>query len=252
MGRVSKGLYRCIRKTLEWVYPSTRVVGTENLPEGPCIIVGNHAQIHGPIACELFIPGLHYIWCAAEMMHLKEVPAYAYQDFWAEKPRSVRWLFKIASYLIAPLSVCVFGNANCIPVRRDSRAISTFRETLERLDEGARIVIFPECRTPGNGLVWQFQNGFVGVARMYYARTGKVLRFVPLYVAPTLRTLALGEPIAFDPHAPAAQERERICAELMKAITRTAHSLPDHIAVPYPNLPRRDYPHIKQERESRS
>ena len=119
MGFISKALYKVIKGAVKLVYPRITVEGMENLPEGACIIVGNHAQMNAPIACELYFPGTHYTWCAQEMMHLKEVPPYAYKDFWSGKPKSVRWIFKIASYLIAPLAVCVFNNANCIGVYRD-------------------------------------------------------------------------------------------------------------------------------------
>ena len=246
MGGVSAALYRCIRRVVQWVYPRTRVEGAQNLPDGPCVIVGNHAQVHGPIACELYLPGKHYTWCAGEMMRVKDVPAYAYRDFWSGKPKRVRWLFRIASYLIAPLAACVFSNANCIAVYRDTRALSTFRETLARLREGARIVVFPEENVPGNGLLWHFQRGFVDVARMHYARTGEALSFVPLYVAPELHALYLGRTVVFDPHAPVAGERERVCEALAAAITGMARDLPAHTLVPYPNLPKREYPSNKE------
>ena len=58
-----------------------KVIGKENLPDEPCIIVGNHTLMNGPIACELYTPGKHYTWCNGEMMHLKEVPQYAFEDF---------------------------------------------------------------------------------------------------------------------------------------------------------------------------
>ena len=252
MGGFSNRLYRLIRGTVKFFYPVTRVVGAENLPEGACVIVGNHAKMNGPIACELYMPGEHYTWCASEMMHLKEVPAYAYRDFWSHKPKGIRWFYKLASYAIAPVSVCVFNNANCIGVYRDARALSTFRETLKKLEAGARVVIFPEEDVPYNGIVWQFQSGFVDVARMYHMRAKQPLQFVPLYVAPELKSLVLGKPIAFDPARPLPEERERLCRALAEAITELARDLPEHTVVPYPNMPRRAYPKntLKKETES--
>ena len=97
-------LYRVIRRLVRLFSPRFRVAGTENLPEEPCVIVGNHSQMYGPIAGELYTPGKHYIWCAGEMMHRKEVAAYAFQDFWSNKPKATRWFFRLLSHLIAPLS----------------------------------------------------------------------------------------------------------------------------------------------------
>ena len=235
-------LYKFI-KWLVWLfYPKMAVVGAEHLPDGPCVVVGNHTQMNGPIACELYMPGAHYTWCAGEMMHVKEVPAYAYRDFWSQKPKYIRWFFKLASYVIAPLSALVFNNANCIGVYHDTRILSTFKETLDALQGGARVVIFPEHDVPHNHIVCDFQDRFIDVAQMYHKRIGEDLPFVPLYVAPNLKTMYLGEPVYFDHTAPLENERPRICGKLMDAITDIAVSLPLHTVVPYRNIRKKDYP----------
>lgn len=236
-------LYKFIKFLVRLFYPKTRVEGAELLPDEPAIIVGNHAQMNGPIACELYFPGKRYIWCAGQMMHLKEVPDYAYQDFWSGKPRAVRWFYRLLSYLIAPLSVCVFNNANTIGVYRDSRILSTFRDTVGRLQEGASVIIFPEHDQPHNHIVCDFQDKFIDVARLYYKRSGREVPFVPLYVAPDLKTLYIGKPIRFNANAPKEEERRRICEYLMDEITAMACALPRHRVVPYQNLPKKEYPY---------
>ena len=235
-------IYRII-KWLVWVfYPKIKVIGAENLPAEPAIIVGNHAQMHGPIACELYFPGNRYTWCAGQMMHLKEVPAYADEDFWSNKPGYSRWFYKLLSYVIAPLSVCVFNNANTIGVYRDSRLLTTFRETVKKLQEGASVVIFPECEEAYNHILNRFQDSFIDIARTYYKKTGKELSFVPLYIAPDLKSMYLGEPIPYHADTPVKEERKRICHCLMTAITEMACQLPPHKVVPYKNIPKNQYP----------
>lgn len=240
--KFSRFLYRIVLFLVRVFSPRMRVSGAENLPDEPCIIAANHCQMYGPIACELYFPENRYTWCAGEMMKLSEVPAYAYRDFWSGKPKCVRWFFKIASYVIAPLSVLIFGNAQTIPVYRDARIMSTFRETLQRLQQGAHAVIFPECIEPCNHIVYRFQEGFVNIARMYFHKTGKALAFVPMYIAPRLGRMVLGSPVRFNPEAPIDAERARICETLMQEITRLATELPRHIVVPYANIPKKDYP----------
>ncbi len=235
-------LYRVLRWCVKTVYPKITLSGVKNLPQEPCILVGNHSQLHGPISCELYAPGRHFTWCAGEMMHLKEVPDYSFRDFWSEKPRCTRWFFRLLSYVIAPLSVVIFNNANTIGVYHDARLMSTFRTTLSRLEEGSNIVIFPEGPQPGNHIVNQFQDRFVDVARMYHRRTGRALSFVPMYLSPALKTMTFGPPVIFDPAAPAQQERERICQTLRAAITAMAMAMPEHTVVPYRNIPKKAYP----------
>ncbi|MBQ8768685.1 MAG: hypothetical protein IJZ15_03430 [Oscillospiraceae bacterium] len=237
-----KGVYKVIR-WLVWVfYPKTEVIGQENLPEEPVLVVGNHAQMHGPIACQLYFPGKCRIWCAGQMMHLKEVPDYAYQDFWGQKKKGVRWFYRLLSYIVAPLSVCIFNNANTIGVYHDARAIATFKNTVKSLMQGESAIIFPECGMKYNRIVNDFQDKFVDVARLYYKKTGKELAFVPMYLAPALRKIYLCEPIRFCADNPIDAERQRICELLKERITEKALSLPKHKIVPYENMGRRNYP----------
>lgn len=235
-------IFRVIKGLVRLFYPKMQVEGAENLPDEPVLVVANHAQMHGPIACELYFPGNRYTWCAGQMMKCREVPAYAYQDFWFGKPRLLRPFYKLLSYVIAPIASCVFNNANTIAVYRDSRIISTFKNTVKRLEEGASVVVFPECYEPHNHIVHTFQENFVDIAKLYHKRTGKSLQFVPMYIAPGLKKMVIGKPVTFSVQAPIREEKHRLCVELMDAITDLACSQPRHKVVPYPNVSRREYP----------
>ena len=96
----SRYVFKTIRFLVRLFYGKTTIVGIENLPQKNTIIVGNHTQMNGPIIGELFLPNNCFTWCAGEMMALKEVPAYAYKDFWSQKPRWTLPYYKILSYII--------------------------------------------------------------------------------------------------------------------------------------------------------
>ena len=246
----SYACYRVIRFFVWLFYPKMTVVGAENLPEEPCVVVGNHTQMNGPICGEIYFPGKRKIWCAHQMMYLKEVPDYAYQDFWSGKPKGIRWFYKLLSYIIAPISACVFTNANTIPVFRDNRLLTTFKQTVSALAEGERVIVFPECYEPHNHIVYTFQDRFIDVAKLYYKLTGRAVSFVPLYIAPALKTMYIGKPISFDPDVPIEEHRKEIAEYLMNAVTEIAVSLPRHRVVPYPNMPKKDYPYNKPDEEN--
>ena len=240
--KLSWFVYRAACAVIRRLFPKPDLSGLENLPgDRPCIIVGNHAQAYGPIYMELYLPGDRAIWCAGEMLHLKTLPDYAFRDFWSKKPGWNRWVYRLVSWIAAPAAVCVLGNAHTIGVYRDGRTLSTMRESLKRMREGANIVIFPEHEVEHNGIVWEFQEGFVNLAALYARQTGKPVDFVPMYIAPRLRRVCFGAPVAFDPTADPRTERRRVCEALMDAVTDLAVALPPHVAVPYPNLPRRSY-----------
>ena len=207
-------IYRIIRWLVWLFYPKTRIVGAENIPQEASVIVGNHTQMNGPIVGELYFPGRKYIWCAGEMLEWKDVHGYAFRDFWSQKPKWTHWFYKLLSYIITPLAVCIFNNAHTIPVWHDTRLVSTFRTSMQRLQEGNHLIIFPEKDEHYNHIVYEFQDRFIDLARMYYRRTGTALKFVPMYIAPALKTAYLGKPIAFDPAAKIDDERERIASYL--------------------------------------
>ncbi len=234
-------LFKLIKRLVKAVYPEITVEGTENMPQEAAVYVGNHSQLHGPICCELYFPCQRYTWCAHQMMKLREVPSYAYEDFWSGKMKLLRPFYKVLSYLIAPLSVLVFNNANTIEVYNDKRIISTLKKTFSKLKEGNSVVIFPEYRKEYNNIINDFQTGYIDVARLYYRKTGKALKFVPLYIAPNLRKMYMGNAVTFSPDAPIENERDRITAHLMKEITDMARKLPEHTVIPYKNIPKKEY-----------
>jgi hypothetical protein len=107
---------------------------------------------------------------------------------------------------------------------------------------GENIVIFPEHEVPHNAIVWDFQEGFVNLAALYARQTGEAVALVPMYIAPRLRRVCFGSPVAFNPAADLRAENHRVCQALMDAITELALALPPHVVVPYPNLPKRRFP----------
>lgn len=235
-------VFKIVRGLVKFFYPETEIAGIEKFKDEEVIFVGNHAQMNGPIVGELYFPENCFIWCASQMMELKQVPAYAFSDFWSGKPGYIRWFYKILSYVIAPLSVAVFNNAKTIPVYHDVRIIRTFRKTSEILGNGGSIVIFPEHNKPYNNIIWEFRDKFIDVAKFHYKRTGKEVVFVPMYVAPALKKTFLGNPVRFDSASSYEAERTRICRFLMDEVTRIAGELPKHTVVPYPNMPKKLYP----------
>lgn len=235
-------LFKLVKDMLRLVYPKITIEGLENLPDEPCIIAANHCQMHGPIGCELYFPEKRYTWCAGEMMDYKTVPEYAFRDFWSQKPKCSHWFYKMLSYAITPLAVLIFNNASTIAVHRDMRILSTFRSTVNALEDGANVIIFPEKDEKHNHIIYNFQEGFIDAARLYQRKTKKEISLVPMYIAPKLKKMYIGKPVPFRADAPYDEEKRRICKKLMEDITAIACALPRHTVIPYRNIPRKLYP----------
>ena len=239
-GKKKKGIvYRFLANIVKLFYKKREFIGIENLPNEPTVIVGNHAQIHGPLACELYFPTKKRIWCIGNMMHLKEVPSYAYEDFWSMKPKWIRWFFKIVSYLIAPFSVFVFKNADVIGVYKDARLIHTYRESMDYINEGNNIIIFPENRNEYNEIINEFQDKYIDLAKLYYSKYKICLSFTPMYNAARIKKIVIGKPIYYDPSIIIEEQRKIINDYLKEQITILAKQLPKHRVVPYINVSKR-------------
>lgn len=233
--------FKIIKSIIRLIYGKTEIIGLCNLPQNNAVIVANHTQMNGPIAAELFMPDNCYIWCAGQMMNYKEVPKYAFDDFWSQKPKRQHLFYKLLSYLITPLSVCIFNNARTIEVYHDMRVLSTFKKSLKMLQNGANLLIFPEKDVKKNNILYEFQKNFIDIASFYYKKTGICLTFVPMYIAPALRKMYIGRGITFDPDKDGADEKERIASYLSDEITDIARALPLHTVVPYRNIPKKHY-----------
>lgn len=233
--------YRIIRGTINFFFHKRTFLNKENLPEEPCIIVTNHSQMYGPICCELYIDNPKTIWCISQMLDKKEVRDYAYNDFWSEKPKYIRWYFKLVSKLFGPLLYHLMYYSNTLPVYKDNRIMATFKESIKKLNEGHNIIIFPESRNQYNEIINDFQENFVDLAKLYYRRYNKELLFVPMYNAVNLKKMIYGKPIKYNPNIDLEEQKHIICNHLKQEITSIAKELPLHKVVPYDNLPRRKY-----------
>lgn len=106
------------------VFGRVDVVGYENIPQTPCIIVGNHVSYLDPTAMGFF--------------HEKMMCAVA-RDTLMNKP----------------LTGALFRRLNAVPVKRgQSGNLGAFREVLKRIKDGNSVIIFPEgTRSPDGKLL---------------------------------------------------------------------------------------------------
>ena len=106
------------------------------------------------------------------------------------------------------------------------------------------MAIFPEHDVKYNHVVYDFQDKFIDVAKLYYKKTGRRISFVPLYIAPKLKQMRMhmGKPVRFDPDSAMEVEWQGICKFLMNETTTLACALPEHTVIPYRNIPKKHYP----------
>ena len=213
---IRQGQKRWVEAVSDKLQISYEIAGEENIPEkGPFMIYSNHQGFADIPATLWLMKDHHQLGFVAK-----------------EEWRRYKILYEAIEF------------TRSIFLIRDNpkEAVRALTEARKILDMGFNLVIFPEHNQTHNHIVYDFQDKFIDLARLYYKKTGQALRFVPLYIAPKLRQMTAGVPVAFDPAAPIEAERARIKAHLMAEITRVAESLPLHTVVPYRNIPKKLYP----------
>ena len=101
--------------------------------------------------------------------------------------------------------------------RNGAKSMLTLRESIKALLAGESILLFPDVDyTSENGGVGELYKGFLLLERMYCAKTGKHLPFVPIVVKPRKR-IAIGQPVFFADGDPEAQ-MEGVIQELQLSL----------------------------------
>ena len=221
-------------RTMRWLY---RVLYPffhcrVNLPaelrdsEEPVVFIGNHYNVFGPVSFILSMPVVARAWINVELVQEDTAGEALHSGmakllpFLGEKPRN--WLCA----RIAHMGCGTLARLGVIPVDRNrpSTLISTMRQSLQALQEGQNLVIFPEVGLPEYSLtsVTPFFSGFAMLGQLYHRKTGKALRFCPCYIDEQHRRICIGEPVAWDPEKEPKEETERVSEELNRRIRETA------------------------------
>ena len=234
-----KGLFfRFIAFWVRCFYRRCEFIGVENIPNEPCVFVGNHSHMHTPVMAECYFLVKKLTWCDAPMFDKKAFKEYAYRVFWGGKPK---WFHKIIAWVLAPLVAYIFKNADALPVYRDMRIVKTYKASVDCFLQGNSVLILPERPEEHNEILNKFNEYFVDVARFYYKSSNKELLFAPMYYAPKLKKTIFGNAIRFNGSASIEEERQRICTYLIEEITRIAKELPVHTVIPYNTMPKKQY-----------
>ncbi len=153
--RVIKKIMRLFIKETEFVYLGEKI--TE-----PTIILSNHVGTAAPLAWELYGKMPFRFWGASEM-NSGLVSLYKYQTrvFYHEKKHWNLHLARLFCLIASPLTYMFYKGINLISTYRDIRFKHTVTESIDALDSGKSVIIFPEISDKGYLDVLEgFHQGF--------------------------------------------------------------------------------------------
>ena len=111
----------------------------------PTIYVANHAAANGPFTYGLYFPRRFVPWGTYEMCgNISERWNYLYHTFYRKKLK----FSPLKSFLIATpfcvISKMVYCGAELIPTYKDIRLSSTIKHSIQAMQNGNSVLIFPE------------------------------------------------------------------------------------------------------------
>ena len=247
--------YRLLRRLVRLVFPRHQVqFELEVDRDEPAVYVVNHGDAYGPVAMVTQFPLPFRPWVESRVCFSRTFPAFAMMDFWhLEKAGKIRRGFWWAvSYVLVPLARVLFCGTEAIPAYFNEKVMITIRKSVETLCEGKNLVIFPERRTPYSEQNEDFQAGFPFLARRYYQKTGKRVKFYPVFAGRDKRLIRVGAPISFDPEADFREHQEAVRLYLRGEMTHLARGMgarPRHPQVEPPDVRPEEETLIARQRE---
>ena len=179
------------------------------------VFIANHYELYGPIAMYLHFPVKFRPWIIDKMMEPSEVKQQMSLMVMNNFPKFPVWFKKMAISALKNVVVFAMNHAKGISCSRENaRAnIKTINISIETLEKGTAIAIFPEHRYVTEG-VGEFETGFEYLAKAYHKKTGKKITFYPVFISQINKEMYIEKPIVYNPDADAAEEKTKIITYL--------------------------------------
>ncbi len=191
---------RLVKTILKLFKKKPRLVMHELQLPDQAIYIANHSGASGPLTLSMYFPKYLVPWGAHPMTeHYIKRWKYLYFVFYRQKLK----YSKIKSFILATLfgliSKFLYNGVQLIPTYRDLRLKNSIRKSIEHLDVGNSLLIFPEDSEDGYvDEIKAFHSGFVFLAEKYYKEKHKHIPIIPLYYHKELQEVRVGKKYTLD------------------------------------------------------
>ena len=189
-------------------------------PEGPTVFVCSHGDMAGPLATQCWLPFPTRPWVLHVFLSREECRRqyrdYTFtQRFGLPRPAAALLAWAVSGYASA-----LVRSVGAIPVYRGSaRLKETFRRTVEALQAGDPVIVFPDVDyTDRSGDMGEIYDGFLLIDRFWQRVSDTPLDFVPLRLDTAARRITAGEAVRFDRTAPRQGETVRVREALLRGL----------------------------------
>lgn len=168
----------------------------EKFPD-KCIIVSNHNNKKGPMVYEINLPVFHASWGAYQMLgNYRSRYNYLRNVLYIQKNGVNKFKATIKAGFEAIFSIFMYRGMKILPSYPDARLRKTLQYSMEVLDSGAAVSVYPEDSNRGYfDEMTHFFPGFVMLAEQYFKRTGEDVPVYPVYYGRKKKKIVVGNPL---------------------------------------------------------
>ena len=209
-----KSIMRIFIKKTEFVYLDKKI-------DERSIVISNHEGTKAPLAWELYNDIPVRFWGAYEMNSgLKKMYEYQSEVYYHEKHHWCMFGAKAFCLIASPLTNMFYKGLDLISTYKDSRFKKTIKESVDALNNGDNVVLFPEVSEKGylpelEGL----HGGFLLLAEVCLKR-GMDVPIYPSYYRKNQKRYIVGKPVLISKLYEGGKTREQILIELCLEINR--------------------------------
>jgi hypothetical protein len=219
-GPITRGLKAILRLIIK----KPRILGNTDIPD-QAILLANHNGAAGPFILSLYFPRLFVPWGAHPMTEgYSSRWRYLYHIFYQQKLKYKRFPAFLLATLFGIISKRLYVGMHVIPTYQDSRLLSTYSISMEHLDCGNPILVFPEESEEGYfEVLSKYNAGFVVLAKTYLSKRQVDLPIYPIYFSKKEGIILVGDPEPIGKLLSSGMSRDEI-AEHFRARTNALYS----------------------------
>lgn len=149
------------------------------------VYVCRHLNMHGPYTTLKWL-NFHVHPMVLNVFFTKKDAYKQYNEYtFTERKHKKKRKFNIKAYFCSLVIPPIIRSVRAVPVYRGSNvsSVKTFKKSLEFLKKNQSIIVYPDISyTSDKDTVSELYDGFLYLGELYKKRTGKSLKFVPIYI----------------------------------------------------------------------